>query len=78
MARHTIAIDTLVRQHGSRRRERVDIVANVTILCRRHVVRILHQVGTGIARQRQEKTHVAAFTAVGNNRVNIIPEVCRR
>ena len=41
-------------------------MANVAILRRRHVVRILHQVSTGIARQRQESTDVATFAAVAD------------
>lgn len=73
MARNTIAGNALVRQHR-RRCKRVAIVANVAILGRRQVVDILHQVGARIARQRQEKTHVAAFTTVGNSQVNIIPK----
>ncbi len=74
MARDTVAGDTFVRQHRGRG-ERGTIVANVAILRRRHVVRILHQIGAGIARQRQEKAHVTAFAAVGNRQMDIIPEV---
>lgn len=53
-------------------------MADIAILCRRHVVRILDQVGAGITRQRQEKAYMTAFAAVGYCEVNIIPEVRRR
>lgn len=77
MAGNAIAGDTFVHQHRGRC-ERDAIVASVAILCRRYVVGILHQIGAGNTRQRQEKTHVAAFATVGNSQVNIIPEVCGR
>ena len=39
---------------------------------------ILDQVSAGIAWQRQEASDMAAFAAVANRKVNIIPKVCRR
>jgi len=53
-------------------------VANTAVLRRRHVVKILDQFGAGIARQRQEASYMAAFTAVADGKVNIIPKMCRR
>ena len=71
----TIAGDALVSQHRCRR-EAVDIVTNIAILCRRHVVCILDQVSAGIARQRQELADMAAFTTVGKTGVNVGEKLC--
>ena len=62
--------DTLVGQHRCRR-EPGNGMANVTILDRRHVVRILDQFSAGVAWQRQELTGMAALTAVGDGIVNV-------
>ena len=51
-------------------------MADIAILRCRHVVRILHQVGTGITGERQEKAYMAAFAAVGDTSMNIGQKFC--
>ena len=70
MTGDTIAGDALVGQHRGWRKPG-NGMANVTILGRRHMVRILDQFSAGVAWQRQELTGMAAFAAVGDGVVNI-------
>ena len=72
-----IAGDTLVGQHRGRR-EPGNGMADIAILCRRHVVPILDQISAGIAWQRQESTDMAAFAAVGDGIVNVRQKSYRR